>query len=80
MQKEPSNTTNQIIRLKELTEMLGLSKSTIYDKQDPKSPRFDSSFPQKVHLGARSVGYILKDIEEWLKSIKSKPMLGGEYD
>lgn len=80
MQQPLTNISNQIIRLKELCKMLGLSKSTIYDKQDPKSPRFDSSFPQKVHLGARSVGYILEDIEAWLKSIKSKPMLGGEHD
>lgn len=75
-----TQTSHHIIRLKELCKMLGLSKSTIYDKQDPKSPRFDSSFPQKVHLGARSVGYILEDVEAWLKSIKSKPMLGGEHD
>tara|TARA_R110000737_G_scaffold282984_1_gene289649 strand:- start:8677 stop:8913 length:237 start_codon:yes stop_codon:yes gene_type:complete len=75
-----TQTSHQIIRLKELCNMLALSKSTIHEKQNRKSPRFDSSFPQKVHLGARSVGYILEDIEAWLNSIKSKPMLGGEHD
>lgn len=74
MQEQLSNISNQIIRLKELTVILGISRSTIYDKQDPKSPRFDPLFPQKIKLGARAVGWFLKDIEFWLSSARNKPI------
>jgi prophage regulatory protein len=73
MQEQLTNITNQVIRLKELTGILGISRSTIYDKQNPKSPRFDPLFPQKINLGARAVGWFLKDIEFWLNSARNKP-------
>ncbi|MCD6619947.1 helix-turn-helix transcriptional regulator [Aeromonas veronii] len=31
----------RVIRLKELTRLIGLSRSTIYDRMNPKSKRFD---------------------------------------
>jgi prophage regulatory protein len=65
---------SSIIRLKTLTILTGLSRSTIYDKQNPKSPRFDPLFPQKINLGARAVGWFLKDIEFWLNSARNKPI------
>ena len=69
-----SQSKSSIIRLKELTTMLGLSRSTIYDKQNPKSSRFDPSFPQKIHLGARAVGWVLGEIEFWLDSMKKQSL------
>ncbi|MDN3683561.1 AlpA family phage regulatory protein [Vibrio sinaloensis] len=47
----------KILRLKDIALLTGLSRSTIYDKQNPKSPRFDSTFPLKIQLGARAVGW-----------------------
>ena len=61
-------TSNSIIRLKALVQLTGLSRSTIYDKLNPKSPRFDPLFPQKVSLGARAVGWYMQEVEQWLQS------------
>lgn len=72
MQEQSISSTNKIIRLNELTSLVGLSRSTIYDKQDPKSPRFDPTFPQKISLGARAVGWYQKEVEFWLDSMKSQ--------
>lgn len=35
----------RIVRMKELTQILGISRSTIYDKLNPKSRRYDPRFP-----------------------------------
>lgn len=59
-----------IIRLSELTHMTGLSKSTLADKQNRKSPRFDPTFPIKVSLGPRAVGHFREDVLAWLSSRK----------
>jgi prophage regulatory protein len=72
MQEQLTSITNQIIRLKEVVSLTGLSRSTIYDKQNPKSSRFDPSFPQKINLGIRAVGYFQKEIEAWLDSMKNQ--------
>ncbi|WP_144203406.1 AlpA family phage regulatory protein [Shewanella sp. KCT] len=65
------NTNFSIIRLKTLIELTGLSRSSIYEKLNPDSPRFDPSFPQKVPLGARAVGWYQGEVESWLKSIRA---------
>jgi len=72
MQEQLTNSANKIIRLNELTSLVGLSRSTIYDKQNPKSPRFDPTFPKKIKLGARAVGWFQNELELWLDSIRSQ--------
>lgn len=64
-----TNTTDnilKILRLSQVQERIGLSRSTIYDRMNPKSPRFDSSFPQPVKLGASAIGWFESSITEWL--------------
>ncbi|MCS6115875.1 AlpA family phage regulatory protein [Shewanella baltica] len=56
-----------IIRLVSVIQLTGLSRSTIYDKQNPRSPRYDSTFPKKVTLGARAVGWYMQEVEQWLQ-------------
>ena len=57
----------QILRLKQVSECTGLSRSTIYDKMNDASPRFDPSFPKQVKLGLKSVGWSEAKIQEWLE-------------
>jgi len=63
---------NGVIRLKELSKLTGLSRSTIYDKQNPKSSRFDPLFPKKIPLGARAVGWFEEEAEGWLEAMRSQ--------
>ncbi|GAA5133470.1 helix-turn-helix transcriptional regulator [Alloalcanivorax gelatiniphagus] len=58
----------QVIRRPEVERLTGLSRSTIYAKMDPKSAYFDPSWPKKVSLGRRSVGWYRHEIIEWVES------------
>ncbi|WP_274701502.1 helix-turn-helix transcriptional regulator [Vibrio aestuarianus] len=50
----------KVLRLNEVTEMLGVSKSTIYNwiKQ--------GEFPPGLLIGPKSRGWLSQDIEHWL--------------
>lgn len=50
-----------ILRLKEVISYTGLSRSTIYKMVD------ERRFPNSIDLGARSVGWLEKDIEQWVR-------------
>lgn len=52
-QSEPQQ---RILRMRELTKIVGLSRSTIYEKLNPESRYHDETFPKTVRLGAASVG------------------------
>jgi prophage regulatory protein len=59
------------LRLKEVQALIGLSKSTIYDRLNPNSPRYDPSFPKPKKLGSTacsSIGWLQDEIENWIKS------------
>lgn len=62
---------NRIIRIKEVMALTGLARSTIYDRINPKSPRYDESFPKKFNLCGSScsggaVGWRLADVLAWI--------------
>tara|TARA_R110000787_G_scaffold28921_6_gene78699 strand:+ start:188 stop:409 length:222 start_codon:yes stop_codon:yes gene_type:complete len=61
-----------ILRLKQLERKIGLKKSSIYEKMNPKSDRYDPTFPVMVSLGERSVGWYQHEVDEWLKSLERK--------
>lgn len=57
-----------ILRMPEVCERTGLSRSTVYDKQNPKSERYDSTFPKKIRLSEKTVGWSEHEIGAWLIS------------
>lgn len=58
-----------ILRRRDLEIRLRLSRSTIYDKINPRSPRYDASFPKPIHLGGgAAVGWIESEVSDWLHS------------
>lgn len=63
--------TGRIIRLKAVMKLTGLSRSTIYDRMNPKSPRHDPSFPKQFSLGgtskrASAVGWMEEEVLAWI--------------
>lgn len=52
---------DQILRPKEAAKFLGIGLSTLYlfAKKE--------GFPKKVRLGARSVGWWMEELKEWVK-------------
>ncbi|WP_417276528.1 helix-turn-helix transcriptional regulator [Castellaniella sp.] len=57
---------NRIMRMRELSERLGISRSTIYDRLNPRSPRHDQAFPRPVKLGSSAVGWVEMEVDAWL--------------
>lgn len=70
--------TSRVFRLRDVMSVTGLSRSTIYDKQNTDSPRYDPSFPKKIHLGARAVGWMGDEIIAWVDAMRAQPIKGGE--
>ena len=68
-----SSVSNQpkVLRMKDVVNICGLSRSTIYDKMDIKSRRHDPSFPRPLKLGISAVGWMEQDISNWLDSKKN---------
>ncbi|HIE5821724.1 AlpA family phage regulatory protein [Pseudomonas aeruginosa] len=66
----------RILRVRQVQDRTGLGRSTIYDRLNPKSPRFDASFPKPFSLGGTSVGWLETDVVEWIQrkvlSVKGK--------
>lgn len=44
----------RLIRRKQLEQLLGISRSTIYARLDPKSKQYDPAFPKPIQLGTFS--------------------------
>ncbi|HHQ6548820.1 TPA: helix-turn-helix transcriptional regulator [Serratia fonticola] len=65
---EPKHQPLRILRMPELTMILGISRSSIYEKLNPKSRYYDADFPRPVRLGAASVGWQSAAIEAWIAS------------
>ena len=53
---------NSILRLPEVKARVGLSRSAIYLAVSR------DEFPQPVRLGARAVGWLESEIEEWIQA------------
>lgn len=60
------DTPARILRVWHVTAQLSISRSTLYDWLDPKSPRYDSTFPKPIRLGRASIGWLSKDIEAFI--------------
>lgn len=58
---------HKLINLKALRECTGLSTSTIYDILDPKSKRYDKTFPKQVKITANRVGWVAAEVNAWIE-------------
>lgn len=66
-----SGKPRRIIRLPELLVRIGLSKSTVYDRLDADSPRYDPNFPRPMKLGITknsAVGWSDEAVDAWIKN------------
>lgn len=56
----------RILRLPAVMKKLSVARATIYDWLNPKSPRYDPTFPRQIQLGQKSVGWLESDLDQWL--------------
>ena len=48
-------TSSGLLRIQAVCNMVGLGKTTIWNKLNRQSPYFDASFPQPIRIGKRAV-------------------------
>ncbi len=63
----------RVVRLKAMLARIGLGKSAAYERMNPKSDRYDPTFPVPIKLsggsrGCGAVGWIESDINRWIDS------------
>ncbi|WP_336658336.1 AlpA family phage regulatory protein [Enterobacter asburiae] len=56
----------KILRMRDVVLKTGIARATIYDWLNPKSPRYDATFPKQRRLGMQSVGWLESEIDLWL--------------
>lgn len=63
-----ANSPIRILRRRDLEARLGLSRSTIYDRINPDSPRYDPAFPKPISLGGgTAIGWLEHEVEAWIQ-------------
>ncbi len=55
--------TVRLIRLKQVMEITGLSRSSVYRYID------EGRFPQSVSLGGRAVAWVESEVERWIEEV-----------
>jgi len=58
---------NQIIRIKEVIAVTGISRSVIYEKLNPQSKGYDSTFPKPIKLSVNCVGWSALEVNQWIE-------------
>jgi prophage regulatory protein len=56
-----------MLRLKQVVERIGLSRSTVYSKLDSQSAQYDPSFPKQISVGNGAVRWIEAEVNAWLE-------------
>lgn len=57
----------KLLRLKQVLELTGLGRSTVYDLMSQNSPRYDPSFPQSIKMTAATVCWVEAEIMAWIE-------------
>lgn len=60
------STELRVLRILQVVEKLSIGKSTIYDWLNPKSPRYDETFPKPFKLGGKAIGWLSSEVDAWL--------------
>ncbi|OZO01299.1 AlpA family transcriptional regulator [Pseudomonas sp. IB20] len=58
----------RVLRLKQVLDRTGVSRSTIYDWMNVDSPRYDSTFPKSLKIGSSAVGWLEESVNDWIRS------------
>ena len=73
-QTQTGSNTHRLLRRKQIQELFGISRSTIYARLDPKSKQYDPLFPKPIHLGLNttSIAWIEAEAQEYIGQLISQ--------
>jgi prophage regulatory protein len=58
----------KLLRRQDVEHRVGISRSTLYDKMNPKNAGHDPHFPLPIRIGATSVRWIEAEVDAWIAS------------
>ena len=56
----------RVIRIKEVCQKVGLSRPSVLRKSR------EGTFPMKINVGAKAIGFIEEEVEQWLQEQAEK--------
>lgn len=56
-----------VVRVKQLVALLSLSKSSVYERFNPRSSRYEASFPKPLKIG-NATCFLVHEIEAYILS------------
>lgn len=59
---------NQIINIHQVVLFVCVSRSTIYEMMDENSPYYDPTFPKKVMISQKRIGWSAWEIHQWIEA------------
>ncbi|MCY6411855.1 AlpA family phage regulatory protein [Acinetobacter sp. VNH17] len=59
---------NQLISIKKVVGFIGVCHSTIYEMMDENSPYYDPTFPKKVTISKKRIGWSVWEIHQWIET------------
>lgn len=62
----PDLTAAAVIRFSELRARTGLGRTSLFNRMSPNHKDFDPSFPQRIAIGNRAVGFLESEITAWI--------------
>jgi len=63
-----SNTALRVKKTQEVLEMTSLARATHFAKLNKNSKGYDPTYPKPLQLGARSVGYVEREVIDWIQA------------
>ena len=69
----------RVLRIKEVCERTGLSRSGIYDRLNPESKYYAPDFPKRFKLGVHSVGWDSTEIDRWIAEPNSQASIQNNH-
>lgn len=61
----------KVLKYYEVIEMLGISRSKLYEMINPRSPRYCAAFPKRIRIGG-SVGWFEHEVKAWVMSCQEQ--------
>jgi len=57
---------HRLLRRKQVEQSLGISRSTIYARLDPKSRQYDPDFPTPIKRGVTSIAWVEAEVQDYI--------------
>lgn len=59
----------RLLRRKQIEDLFGISRSTIYARLDPKSKQHDPAFPKPINLSPSSIAWVESEAQAYIEHL-----------